>query len=80
MKIIISIAAIVLLCTTSCKEQKTVQATVLSHAVTSDRIGTRTYITIIRTDDGYIEEKTGLSYYVIPVGNKVKVKVWRKEL
>jgi invasion protein IalB len=65
------------LCLTSCREQKTVQATVLSHAVTSDRTGERTYITIIRTDDGYIEEKTGLSYYALPVGNKVRVKVWR---
>jgi len=82
MKIIISIAAIVLLFIASCTpaKRKTVEATVLSHAVVSDKTGDRTYITIIRTDDGYIEEHTGLSYYVIPVGNKVKVKVWRKEL
>lgn len=69
----------VLLFTASCTpaKQKTVQATILSHAVVSDEIGNRTYITIISTDDGYIEEKTGLSYYAIPVGNKVKIEVWR---
>jgi hypothetical protein len=69
----------VLLFTASCTpaKQKTVQGTVLSHSVVSDRYGDRTYITIIRTDDGYIEEKTGLSYYAVPVGGKVEIKTWR---
>lgn len=61
----------------SCKEPKTVQSTVLSHDITSNKYGDRTYITIVRTDDGYIEEKTGLSYYAVPVGDKIKIEVWR---
>jgi hypothetical protein len=72
-------ALAVLLFTASCKqaERKTVQGKVLSHSVVSDRYGDRTYITIIRTDDGYIEEKIGLSYYAVPIGDRVKVEVWR---
>jgi hypothetical protein len=75
---IIAVLAILLFiasCTPA--KRKTVEATVLSHAVVSDRHGLRTYITIVRTDDGYIEEKTGLVYYAVRVGNKVKVEVWR---
>ena len=60
-----------------CAKEKQVVATVLSHAVTADKMGTRTYVTIVETSDGYIEEKTGLSYYSIPVGNKVTITVVR---
>ena len=67
----------VLLFTASCTPVKTIQATVLSHAVVSDKWGSRKYITILRTDDGYIEEEKGLSFYVVPIGSKVKYEVWR---
>ena len=61
----------------SCREEKMVQSTIVSHEVVSNKEGGRTYITIVKTDDGYVEEMLGLSYYAIPVGTKVKVKVWR---
>ena len=54
-----------------------VKATVVSHVVTSSRNGSATYRTIVKTDDGYVQEMLGLSYYTIPVGTKVKLKVWR---
>ena len=79
MKNYVIITALAVLLFTGCTpaERKTVQGKVLSHSVVSDRYGDRTYITIIRTDDGYIEEKIGLSYYAVPIGDRVKVKVWR---
>jgi hypothetical protein len=54
-----------------------VQSTIVSHEVVSNKEGSRTYITIVKTDDGYVQEMLGLSYYAIPVGTKVKLKVWR---
>lgn len=60
-----------------CMEEVVVKATVLDHTVTSDRYGDRTYITIVRTEDGYIRELTGLKYYTIPEGDKINIKVYR---
>jgi hypothetical protein len=34
--------------------------------------------TIVRTDDGYIKELTGLYYYSIPEGNNVTITVYRR--
>lgn len=59
------------------RESKIVNGVVLEHGVTSDKYGDRTYITIIKTDDGFIEEKTGLNWYVTPINQNVKVKVYR---
>ena len=59
------------------RESKIVNGVVLEHGVTSDKYGDRTYITIIKTDDGFIEEKTGLNWYVIPINQNVKVEVYR---
>lgn len=52
-------------------ETITVSGTVLEHNVTADKQGTRTYSTIVKSDDGYIEEITGLETYVVPVGGRV---------
>lgn len=60
-----------------CAKEVEVKATILDHTVTSDRYGDRTYITIVRTEDGYIRELTGLKYYTIPEGNKINIKVYR---
>ena len=60
-----------------CVKEKEVKATVLSHVVTSDRAGSATYRTIIKTDDGYIQELIGLKYYSIPEGKTINVKVYR---
>jgi hypothetical protein len=58
-------------------ENRPMGAVVLEHDVTADRYGDRTYITIIRTDDGFIIEKTGLKYYTIPTGSRVTIEVRR---
>jgi predicted O-methyltransferase YrrM len=52
-------------------EEVTVRGTVLEHNVTSDKHGKRTYSTIVRSDDGFIDEVIGLDVYIIPVGDKV---------
>jgi hypothetical protein len=58
-------------------ENRPMGAVVVEHNVTADRYGDRTYITIIRTDDGFIIEKTGLKYYTIPTGSRVTIEVRR---
>lgn len=58
-------------------EIKPMGATVIEHNVTADKYGNRTYTTIIKTDDGFIEEKTGLNIYTVPVGHRVVVEVKR---
>ncbi len=60
-----------------CMKEIKVKATVLSHVVTSNKMGDATYRTIVRTDDGYIKELTGLYYYSIPEGETITVKVYR---
>ena len=62
------------------KENKIVGGVVIGHELVSDKYGDRTYITIIKTDDGYIEEKTGLSSYAIPENKRVIIEVlrWKK--
>jgi hypothetical protein len=60
-----------------CRKEVEVKATVVSHVVTSDRAGSATYRTIVKTDDGYAEQLIGLKYYVIPEGKRVTIKVYR---
>jgi hypothetical protein len=52
-------------------EKVTMRGTVLEHNVTSDKHGKRTYSTIVRSDDGFIDEVICLDVYIIPVGSKV---------
>ena len=49
----------------------TVGGTVLEHNVTADKNGSRTYSTIVRSDDGFIEDVVGLDIYIVPVGGRV---------
>ena len=58
-------------------ESRIVEGVVLEHGIVSDRNGDRTYVTIIRTEDGFIKEKEGLNLYVIPINQRVNVKVYR---
>jgi hypothetical protein len=58
-------------------EIKVVNGVVIGHELVSNKYGDRTYITIIKTDDGYIEEKTGLSWYAIPENKRVHIEVCR---
>lgn len=60
-----------------CMEEVEIKSTVLDHIVTSDRYGDRTYITIVRSEDGYIRELTGLKYYTIPKGSNINIKVYK---
>jgi hypothetical protein len=48
----------------------TISGTVVSHNVTSDEYGKATYRTVITCEDGYIRERCGLSFYVVPIGQK----------
>ena len=59
------------------KENKIVGGVVIGHELVSNKYGDRTYITIIKTDDGYIEEKTGLNSYAIPENKRVIIEVYR---
>ena len=58
-------------------ERRNVGGVVLEHNVTADKTGHRTYSTIVKTDDGFIEEETGLNVYVVPVGERVTIEVTR---
>lgn len=70
---IISFFVIVVLAVAT-TEEVTIGGTVIEHNVTSDRHGERTYSTIVRSDDGFIEEVTGLNAYIVPVGGRLTYK------
>ena len=62
------------------RETKIIGGVVLEHGIVSNRNGDRDYITIIKTGDGYTEEKEGLDLYVVPINQQVSIKVhrWKK--
>jgi len=60
-----------------CMKGTKVKATVLEHAITSDRYGDRTFTTVVKTSDGYIQELTEIEYYGIPVGKTFTIEVFR---
>ena len=62
---------------TATVERRNVGGVVVEHNVTADKQGARTYSTIVKTDDGFIEEETGLKLYVVPVGERVTIEVTR---
>ena len=74
--ILIATLAIVM---TSCKKEVHMKVTIIDHVVTADKQGYRTYSTIVRAEDGMIEEKTGLGFYVIPKGTEVLTTVYRQK-
>jgi len=71
------LGALLLLSMTSCLQEVQMKATIIDHVVTADRAGDRTYSTIIKTEDGMVEEKIGLGFYVIPKGTKIVTTVYR---
>ena len=73
--VVFFVGCITFVCST--QERRKVGGVVYEHNVTSDKTGYRTYSTIIKTDDGYIEEKTGLDVYTAPVGSRVYIEVTR---
>jgi len=78
MKKIIFLITLVLILS-GCMKGIKVRATVLEHVITSNRMGDRTFTTIIKTSDGYVQELTGLQYYGIPVGKTFTIEVFRPE-
>ena len=66
---------VILVCST--QERKQVGGVVVAHNVTAGSSGHRTYSTIVKTDDGYVEEETGLSLYAAPIGSRVYIEVVR---
>ena len=58
---------------------KKVGATVIEHNVTADKYGNRAYTTLLKTDDGYVEEEKDLSTYVVPVGTRIIITVTRQK-
>ncbi len=73
--IVLLLAVVVFIISTI--ERRNVGGVVLEHNVTADKTGYRTYSTIVKTDDGFIEEETGLKTYVVPVGERVTIEVTR---
>lgn len=77
--LIISIFIYAGICEIFFTETVTVKGTIIYHGITSDnKYNKRTYITIIKTDDGEICEKTGLSWFSYPINQRVKVNVRRE--
>jgi hypothetical protein len=58
-------------------ERREVGGVVYEHVVTANGHGHNRYVTIIKTDDGFIEEERGLKLYTTPVGSRVTIEVTR---
>jgi len=57
---------------------KVVSATIVSHPnLVMDRYHDIEYRTLIETDDGYIQEIKGISYYTLPIGSRISISVHR---
>jgi hypothetical protein len=63
----------------SCMHGVKMKGVVLSHAVVADRYGNSHYTSIVRMEDGAIEELNGLQCYVIPVGETIITTVMRTD-
>ena len=77
--VLIAAAAIMMTSCISCMEEVQMKVTVIEHAVTTDRVGHRTYSTIVKTEDDMIQEFIGLGFYVIPKGTEVMATVYREK-
>jgi hypothetical protein len=60
-------------------ERREVGGVVYEHVVTANGHGQNRYVTIVKTDDGYIEEERGLKLYTTPVGSRVTIEVTRSK-
>lgn len=75
--LIITIGIAFLIFIQSTVERRKVGGVVYEHVVIARQTGMHKYVTIVKTDDGYIEEKTGLELYTTPVGSRVTIEVTR---
>ena len=73
------LGALLLLSMTSCVKEVHMKVTIIDHVVTADKMGNRTYSTIVRAEDGIIQEFTGLGFYAIPKGTEVVATVYREK-
>ena len=78
MQTLIKVSIIILLfaflgkmCYKSCTKEIILRGIVISHATTSSKTGNITYYTIVRFNDGQIQNMKGLEFYVIPPGDSV---------
>ncbi len=69
---LIYIISLSLLWGCNCKD-KLIGGFVISHVVTSDKYGNATYRTVIRCDDGYIRERTGLNFFSREINTHVNL-------
>jgi hypothetical protein len=60
-------------------ETREVGGVVYEHVVTANGHGHNRYITIVKTDDGFIEEERGLKLYTTPIGSRVTIEVTRSK-
>ena len=58
-------------------EYKNVNGVIINHLVTSDRGGNAYYYSIVKSEDGYIDEVEGLRVYSMPVGTSINYRVER---
>ena len=58
-------------------ERRSVGGVVYEHVVLGNGHGDTRYVTIVKTDDGYVEEERGLKMYIVPVGERVTIEVTR---
>lgn len=75
--LLITVAALFLVFIASTKEKRQVGGIICDHVLIARQTGLRKYVTIIKTDDGYIEEKTGLNLYTTQIGSRVVIEVTR---
>jgi hypothetical protein len=75
------VLALVLLAATlvSCKQELQMKVTIISHAVTANKMGERTYSTVVRAEDGIVDEKVGLQWYAKPIGSTSIATVYREK-
>lgn len=78
MKLKLTLITIILLWIfVGCMQWKTVNGIIMEHHFNPRGLNDTQYITLIKTDDGFVEEQYGTGTYIIPIGQKVSVKVLR---
>jgi hypothetical protein len=55
----------------------TVSGTVIERTTTSDRVGSIRHYVVIKSDDGFIEQKQGINFCQYKVGNRIRYKTVR---
>src|SRR6478735_849077 len=58
---------------------KELAVTIVSHSFSVDKNGNRAYATILKREDGIIEESLDLKYYVLEVGSKSTIMKYYRQ-